>query len=136
MPIGKKLNCVEKAEINVMKANTSMFNRQIAKIVNWSESVVRKYLKDPVGYRQKSSHGRPSKITKIQKPILIRSACNSTKSSRALCKETGLDITLKSPSSFKSIHRSENCKNGTPTSTIAKEYLGTISISHMSCVNE
>ena len=93
MPIGKKLNCVEKAEINVLKANTRMFNSEIAKIVNRSESIVRKYLKDPVGYGQKFSPGRLSKITKRQKQILIRSACNSTKSSRALCEETGLDIT-------------------------------------------
>ena len=57
MPIAKKLNCVEKAKINVLKANTSMSNRQIAKIVNRSESVVRKYLKDLVGYSQKSSPG-------------------------------------------------------------------------------
>jgi len=76
MPIGNKLNCVEKAEINVLKANTIMTNRQIAKIVNRSESVVRKYLKDPVGYGQESSSGRSSKITKRQKQILIRSACN------------------------------------------------------------
>jgi len=57
MPIGKNLNCVEKAEINVLKTNTSMSNKKIAKIVNRSESVVRKYLKDPVGYGQKSSPG-------------------------------------------------------------------------------
>ena len=93
MPIGKNLNCVKKAEINVLKVNTSMSNRKIANIVNRSESVARKYLKDPVKYGQRYSPGRPSKITKRQKQLLIRSACNSTKSSRVLCEETWLDIT-------------------------------------------
>ena len=93
MPSGKKLNDIEKAQINIMRSNSSASNRKIAKLVNRSESVVRKYLKDPVGYAKKCSLGRPSRLTKFEKQALIRSACNSTKSFRVLCEEAGLAIT-------------------------------------------
>ena len=36
---------------------------------------------------KKSSPGRPSKVMKLQKRAIIRSACNSTKSARGFCEE-------------------------------------------------
>jgi len=95
MPTGKKLNEIQKAQINVLRSNSSLSNRKIAKIINRSEGTVRKYLKNPVGYGQKASPGRPSTVTKLQRRALIRSACNSTKSSRALCEEGSLNITAR-----------------------------------------
>jgi len=50
MSSGKKLNDIEKAQINIMRANSSVSNRKIAKLVNRSESAVQKYLKNPVEY--------------------------------------------------------------------------------------
>ena len=92
MPFGKKRNDIEKAQINIMRTNSSVSNRKIAKLVNRSESVVRKYLKNPVGYAKKCSPGRPSRLIKFEKRALIRSAWNSTKSSRVLREEAGLAI--------------------------------------------
>ena len=99
MTSGKKLNDIEKAEINILRANSNASNRKIAKILNRSESAIQKYLKDPIGYGEKYAHGRPSTLTKLQKRALIRSACNSTMSSRELCEEDCASL-LEEPDKF------------------------------------
>ena len=53
---------MEKGEIDVLKDNSNLSIRKIAKIINRSDCVVRNYLKNRNGYGQKSSHGRPSKL--------------------------------------------------------------------------
>ena len=47
----------------IQDSQKSFRNRKIAKIINCSKGTVLKYLKNPVGYGQKASPGRPSTVT-------------------------------------------------------------------------
>ena len=92
MSTGKKLSEEEKIKISTLKAETTKSNREIARIINRSEKVMRNYLIDPVNYGNRKVSGAPCKISTSAKRLIVRVAANKMTSPMKIKEELKLDL--------------------------------------------
>lgn len=88
------LSIVEKTKIDVLHSE-KYSNRQIAKRLKRSDTVIDNYIKDPAKYGTKKSSGRKKKLNSRQKRAVIRLASNKVISSREIVRELELPVCRK-----------------------------------------
>ena len=85
MSSGKRLNDIEKGQIKAFKGlNLSI--SYISMRVNRSRKIIRRYLNDPESYGTKTSPGRPQKLSKSEKRVVLREASKGFSSTKRLKK--------------------------------------------------
>ncbi|EFO89454.1 hypothetical protein CRE_19968 [Caenorhabditis remanei] len=87
----KSLTDFEKGQITVLM-NQGISNRQIAKTIGRTHTIVNSFVKDPTGYGTKKKSGRPSLLSQRDKRLIIRSASNNVDSCRQIKSDLNLDV--------------------------------------------
>jgi transposase len=83
MPRGVILSDTEKGQISALRS-TGLSEREIARRVGRSKTVVHQYLANPSNYGVKKRSGRPSTLTARDKRRIVNAASNSTASLRQI----------------------------------------------------
>lgn len=87
----KQLSEYEKGQITAYHQQR-LSNRQIAKLLGRTPTVVGSFLNNPANYGKKKSSGRPSKVSERDRRRIIRKASNSVKSCKDIREELDLDV--------------------------------------------
>lgn len=88
---GKTLTDYEKGCINAYAEDGKRVS-WIAKKLKRSFYVIKSYLNNPTFYGSKKSPGRPSKVTKHDRRRILAIASNSTKSTKEILEESGVNV--------------------------------------------
>ena len=94
MPRGNELMNEEKIKILALKAKGTR-QKQISCLVNRSENVISKFLRDPENYGKRKRSGRPKSITQRDIKMLINEAKKGEKSSRQLKECQNLNLSTR-----------------------------------------
>ena len=93
MSSGKWLSDVEKGKIAAFKEE-GLSNREIARRISWSHTVVDNFIRKGQQYGTKKSPGAPSVISKRDRSHILRLASNSSLSARAIKEQTGVSASV------------------------------------------
>ena len=91
MARGRKLSDIEKGQITAYKREGKS-NREIARILDRTPTLIGNYVNDSAGYGTRKSTGRPSKVSERDKRRIYREASNSVKNCSAIKRELGLNV--------------------------------------------
>ncbi|CAJ0941381.1 unnamed protein product, partial [Mesorhabditis belari] len=86
-----RLSVVERAKVEAFHAS-GLSNREIATKFGRSHNLINNFLKNPTSYGKTTPTGRKEQVTKRGKQAIIEAATNSTKGSRRIRHELGLNV--------------------------------------------